>query len=348
MRKAIITASVVATTSFSALADEQPKLYGRLDLSVTQSKLSATVNSKSDGVNSGHSGTYLEDNSSRLGVKGKNKISNDLDIFYKVEFGIRNISNYGDDSSKVIKARSTYLGVKSSWGTLLVGRNNSVFKTAEGKVDLFSSSNADIKMLIEGQERVADGLWYYSPKLMDLIDFNVTYLMKDNYDSDSSQYALSSTMGDKKLKKKKYYVSVAMNKGIAGVDAYRLTGQVKLGDVKLGGLVQKTESLKYSNMEGNSYFITASYDLDFLLLKAKLGYDESGLGKYFSKLVDEDYGNISDVEISSFTLGAEKAFSKKAKVYGHIAMYKGEYQLAGVKKDVGDDTVLTMGVRYNF
>ena len=347
MKKAILTALVFAIYSASVTADESPSIYGRLDLSVTHSELGSTVYSGTSGVNVGESGTYLENNSSNIGLKGKSSINDDINIIYKMEFGVNNTSNRANDSSKVFSARNSYLGIETVYGSLLIGRNDTVFKTSEGKVDIFGTTNADINQLVAGQTRSADGLWYYSPKLFDLVDFNATYLMQDNYGVDDNLYALSMTSGDKELKNSHYYLAAALNKGIANIDAYRAITQIKLGDVKFGGIFQHTESLTFSNMKGHSYFINATYDLLGTTLKAEFGKDRSGLGGYFSKLVGQN-DEVTDVDISQFTIGIDKKVTKSTRVYTHFSLYEGEYRLSGIKQDVGDDKVVTLGVRHVF
>ncbi|MDT3293701.1 MULTISPECIES: porin [Shewanella] len=347
MKKTILTALVFAIYSASVTADESPSIYGRLDLSVTHSDLGSTVYSGTSGVNVGESGTYLENNSSNIGLKGKSNINDDIKIIYKMEFGVNNMSNRANDSSKVFSARNSYLGIETVYGSLLIGRNDTVFKTSEGKVDIFGTTNADINQLVAGQTRSADGLWYYSPKLFGLVDFNATYLMQDNYGVDDNLYALSMTSGDKELKNSHYYLAAALNKGIANIDAYRAVTQIKLGDVKLGGIFQHTENLTFSNMKGHSYFINATYDLSGITLKAEFGKDRSGLGGYFSKLVGQN-DEVTDVDISQFTIGIDKKVTKSTRVYTHFSVYEGEYRLSGIKQDVGDDKVVTLGVRHVF
>lgn len=238
MKKTLISASVasvIAMTSFSALA-EGPSFYGRLDLSVTNSDNGATTQNGKDG-------TVFENNFSHLGVKGSESLSKNIDVIYQMEFQVENTTNSGD----TFKARNTYLGLKTNAGTVLVGRNDTVFKQSEGGIDLFGNTNADIDRLVGGQTRSGDGIWYYSPKIADLVTLNATYLMEDNYTNDANetsyedQYALSATIGDKKFKSHNFYVAAAYNT-IGGIDAYRGVAQVKLGNFKLGGLYQNTES----------------------------------------------------------------------------------------------------------
>ncbi|NKF49418.1 porin [Shewanella sp. WXL01] len=348
MKKSLISASVASVltlASFGALADG-PNFYGRLDLSVTNSDTGATTQE-------GKEGTVFENNFSHLGVKGSETIAKGFDVIYQMEFQVENTSV----SSDVFKARNTFLGLKTAAGTVLVGRNDTVFKQSEGGIDLFGNSNADIDRLAPGQTRSADGIWYYSPKIADLVTLNATYLMTDNnqpgVDDADTQYALSATVGDKKLKQQNFYVAGAYNKGISNIDAYRGVAQVKLGDFKVGGLFQNSESVIDKTFEGNTYFVNAAYNLNGVNLKAEYGKDESGLGKYFAnvsgiKPVAGQATELSDVNVTSIVVGADYRIAKSTLVYGHYAMYEGDYKLSGAKVDLKDDKIFTVGVRYDF
>ncbi|MFB2814301.1 porin [Shewanella xiamenensis] len=359
MKKTFISASVasvLALASFGALA-EGPSFYGRLELALTNTETGATLQSGTNGLNSNYAdennaGTYLENNFSLLGVKGTEKIADGYDVVYQMEFQVENTSGSGD----VFKARNTYLGLKTNAGTVLVGRNDTVFKQAEGGVDIFGNTNADIDRLVSAQTRSADGIWYHSPKIADLVTLNATYLFDDNNDekidgkaspdTNESLYALSATLGDSKFKEQNYYVAVAYNKGIAGVDAYRGVAQVKLGQFKVGGLFQNSESVTDSAIDGNTYFVNVSYDLNGVNLKAEYGYDEAGFGKYYSTLGKAD---ADDISVNNINVGADYRLSKSTMVYGQYSMYKGDYKdTAGAKIDLQDDNVFSVGVRYDF
>ncbi|MGI2855898.1 porin [Shewanella algae] len=353
MKKTLISASVatvLAAASFGALADG-PTLYGRLDLAITNSDQGATLQKGTNGVEVGESGTYIENNFSHLGVKGSEKIADGVDIIYQMEFQVENTSGSGD----TFKARNTYLGAKTNFGTFLVGRNDTVFKQAEGGVDAFGNTNADIDRLVGGQVRSGDGVWYYSPKIADLITLNATYLMDDNYatfdpatgkeiDKDS-MYALSATIGDKKLKAQNYYAAIAYNKAIGGIDAYRAAGQVKLGDFKIGGLFQNSESIVDGSDDNNTYFANVVYNLNGVNLKLQYGYDEAGFGKYYKALGDNAG---TDIEVTNISVGADYRVAKSTMIYGQYAHYEGEFKDAGAKFDLEDDNVFTVGVRYDF
>ncbi|QSX29617.1 porin [Shewanella cyperi] len=359
MNKTLTSASVTAVlalASFGALADG-PNFYGRLELAVTNTDASSTVQSGTNNASVGDSGTYLENNFSNVGVKGSEKLSDGIEAVYQMEFQVENTSSKGD----TFKPRNTYLGLKSAAGTVLVGRNDTVFKQSEGGVDLFGNTNGDMDRLLTGQTRSADGIWYYSPKIADLFSINATYLLDDNNavyktikvdDEDvkvkvdiGSQYAISITMGDKALKQQAFYAAAAYNKGISGVDAYRGVAQVKLGEFKLGGLYQHTEKATDSSVDGDSFIVNLAYNLNGVNLKAEYGQDDAGFGKYFKSL-----GGVAgaDAEVQNIILGADYRVSKSTMVFGHYAMYEGEYQVEGVKVDLKDENVFTVGVRYDF
>ncbi|MBR9729271.1 porin [Shewanella intestini] len=342
MKKTLLSMTIfglLSATSYNALADS-PQIYGRFDMALTHSENGVTTQNQK-------SGTILENNFSRLGIHGSEAITDNIELLYRAEFEVDSATNEG--SSEVFKARSTYLGVKSDLGTLIVGRNDTVMKSSKGTAEAFALTNAAYNRMIAGQDRKADGVTYYSPKIADLVSVNATYLMDDNYeDSDEQQYAVSIVAGDKKMKKQSFYLAAAYNT-IGGVDAYRGVAQYKIGNLKLGGLFQNTESQTYNEKEGNSYFFSAVYNLNGVNLKAEIGKDKAGFGKYL-KNSTSDYKNATDVDITSLVVGADYRLAKSTLLYTHYARYEGEFRVknAGPVIDLDEDNIVTVGVRYDF
>ncbi|MCS6153700.1 porin [Shewanella baltica] len=367
MKKTFISASVasvLALASFGALA-EGPDFYGRLELAVTHTDTGATLQSGTSGVESNYAdennaGTYLENNFSLLGVKGSEKIANGFEVIYQMEFQVENTSNTVSSNNEVFKARNTYLGLKTNAGTVLVGRNDTVFKQSEGGVDIFGNTNADMDRLLNAQTRSADGVSYYSPKIAKLVTLNATYLFDDNdttAKTTESLYAFSATLGDKAFKEQNYYVAAAYNKGIDAVDAYRGVAQVKLGQFKVGGLFQNAESVINSDVEGNTYLLNISYDLNGVNLKAEYVVDNAGFGNYFRNIAGINFKTAAgvagvtdtDINIQNMNIGADYRLAKSTMVYGQYAVYTGDYKLnGGTKIDLQDDNVFSVGVRYDF
>ena len=343
MKKSLLSAviiSVVSFSSFSALAND-PQIYGRLDFSVTHSDNGTTTQN-------GKSGTVIENNFSKIGLKGSEKIFKGIELLYKMEVQVHSATQSDD----VFTPRNTYLGLKSNLGTFLVGRNDTVFKTSKGNAETFALTNAAYNRMIGGQVRKGDGFTYYSPKIAGLFNFNATYLMDDNYQgNDDEQYALNVVFGDKKLNKSNYYVSAAYNT-VGGIDAYRGVAQVKINNLKLAGLFQNTQSQSYEDKNGNSYFVAAIYNFNGVNLKAEYGKDKAGFGKYFknSALSSADYSEATDVDIDSLVIGADYKLSKSTTVYAHFAAYSGEYRIAnaGPMIELEDDNITSVSIRYDF
>lgn len=340
MNKALIALALLAPGSAALAADAD--FYGRINLSLTDSDLGVAAQN-------GKAGTVLENNSSRIGVKGSEAIGDGLEVFYKLEFGVDNF----DNSGKTFKARNTYIGVKTDFGALTFGRNDSVFKTAEGKVDIFGTSNSDIDRLLPGQGRFGDSLTYQSPKLGGLVQLNGTYLLSDNYGADEAAYAVSATAGDASLKKRPWYLALAYNSGIDNIDASRAVTQVKLGEWTLGGIFQQSEHQDpaFAALDGNSWFVNLAWDLGKTRLKLEYGQDDAGLGKYVSRFIksqtDGKLSDVSEVDLSQLSLGANYKLAKSTQLYGHYTRFDGDLLLGGVSVSLDDD-LITLGVRYDF
>ncbi|MCW3171360.1 porin [Shewanella subflava] len=351
MKKNLITSAILscaALTSFSALASG-PQFYGRADLALTNSDLGVATQNQKDG-------TIIENNFSWLGVKGSEKINDDVEILYQMEFGVSNFDNSGD----TFAARNSFLGVKTVAGTALVGRNDTVFKSAEGGFDQFGNTNSDIDLLVAGQNREADGISYYSPKLADLITLNATYLVDDNHvdakgnkKSADSMYALSATLGDKAFKSHNFYAAAAYQDGISNIEAYRGVVQGKFGNFIVGGLYQHSESndAQLAHLDGNSYIINAAYLMGDWKFKASYGHDDSGLGKYVSRFIGKetqsDLSDVSDIDLKQFSIGADYRVSKNTLVYGHYTKFDGDMLVDTFNADLSDD-IVTVGLRVDF
>ena len=186
--------------SFSSCAiAQEPEFYGSMDFSLADASTPYATKSHKQG-------TTIESYAT-IGIKGGYDISAQRRIIYKLSVSLSNPSVENEKSP--LKAHNTYLGIDDPLGTILVGRNNTVFKNSEGNVDVFNGTNADINNLVAGQSRTGDSIWYFSPRFGDVLEFSSTYLMTDNNQHDvehpQAQYAITSTLGDKNFRKQNYY-----------------------------------------------------------------------------------------------------------------------------------------------
>jgi len=305
--KQAVALAILSASTFSAVA-APVDIYGKANLTLQSSD-------EGDG-----SFTEVKSNASRIGLKGSYDLSNGLSVVYKAEFQVDmdGDSNKGDS----ITDRNQYIGLKGSFGEVLIGKNDTVLKQSQGKVDLFSDLNGDIKSLWKGENRMADTVTYKSPK-MSGFQFGVTYIAEDSTDGEDAISA-AVTWGDKALKKSKLYASVALDSEVKGYDVVRGTVQGKFNGFTLGAMVQNQESVD-SGKETDGLLVSAKYGLTKVIdLKAQL------------QTANTDGGD----DKSGFTIGADYKLAKSTKAFAFYTTFD---------MDSGaDEDYLALGLEYKF
>ena len=124
MNKTYLALSVASILSIPTFSLADTTLYGELHNSLDMVDVGATSN------NISHS-----NNKSFLGIKGGEKISDNLSAVYKIEFG----PDIGGGSD-TLSNRDQYVGLETKLGTLVAGRMSTPFKEVGRKADLFWSS----------------------------------------------------------------------------------------------------------------------------------------------------------------------------------------------------------------
>lgn len=297
---ALAICSVIALPTLAANVD----IYGRADVSLQSSD-------EGEG-----SFSEVKSNASRLGFKGTHKLNDDLEVIFKAEFQV-DIDGDGD----VFKARNQYIGLKGGFGEVLLGKNDSMLKQSQGKVDLFSDLNGDIKSLWKGENRMADTVSYKSPKFNN-ISVGVTYIAEDSVDADDA-ISVAVFYGDKKLKKSKIYASIAMDSEVKGYDSTRATVQGKVAGITLGAIYHTQEKVDGS-AEMDGFLVSAKYKMDKVTFK----------GQY--QTADYDGGDSK----SGATVGADYSLAKSTKLYAFYTTFD---------MDTGaDEDYLAAGIQYKF
>ncbi len=304
--KNILTLLILAGISTPVLA-EGVTVYGKANLSVQNSD-------DGDG-----SYTEIKSNTSRIGFKGRYELSDDLEVIYQAEF---QVDIDGDsEKGKSITDRNQYVGLRGTFGEVLLGVNDTVLKQTQGKIDVFSDYNADIKALWKGENRVSDSLTYKSPKFNDL-QLGVTYIAADSVDSDSA-VSLAIFYGDKKLKKSKIYAAFAHDSDVKGYDVTRAVISGKVSGVTVGAIAQTQENL------------TTGEKLDGLMVSAKYKINKTTLkGQYQTA---EYTGGDSRYGI---TLGADYSLAKSTKLFAFYTSFDMDTK--------ADKDYLAVGIEYKF
>ena len=180
MKRTLIALGVAAAV-VAPIANAAPTVYGRLNVTVQ----SVDNDSRSDEV------VQVASNASRIGVKGEEKLTDSLSAVYLIEWGFEadasssstsNVTGGGGGSVSTTNSdltqRNRFLGLKhKSLGTIKAGKIDTLVKQAEGKVDQFGDlSFADIEGVLGAQggpARADNVIEYNSPKIADLVDFNL-------------------------------------------------------------------------------------------------------------------------------------------------------------------------------
>jgi predicted porin len=301
-----IAVVLLSSLSLSAFAADV-EVYGKANISLQSSD-------EGEG-----SFTEVKSNASRIGLKGTHDLGEGLSVIYKAEFQV----DLDGDSAKgdSITDRNQYVGLAGGFGEVLLGNNDTMLKQSQGKVDLFSDLNGDIKSLWKGENRMADTLSYKSPKFSDF-QLGVTYIAEDAVDAEDG-VSVAIFYGDEKLKKSTVFASVAVDSDVNGYDITRATVQGKVSGVVLGAIVQSQEKIDGSG-EMDGFMVSAKYKMDKITFK----------GQYQAA----DFKDGDDK--SGITLGADYSLAKSTKLYTFYTTFD---------MDSGEDQdYLAAGIEYKF
>lgn len=143
MNKKLIVAAIAAAMVAPMAAMADATVYGKVRV--------ATQYADRDGENffdedddfqrRSNDSWGMEDQVSRLGIKGSEDLGNGLKAIYQMEFGV----NVGDGVGKggFWTQRNSYVGLAGGWGTFLMGRHDTPYKISSGKLDMFADTVAD-------------------------------------------------------------------------------------------------------------------------------------------------------------------------------------------------------------
>ncbi|WP_169628107.1 porin [Ferrimonas senticii] len=329
---------------------QSPIFYGDLRFSLTQADTAFAANP------SGSDGTTLQNDFSYVGLRGSSALTEQLALIYKAEVMLN-----GDDTddNSPFKARDIFVGLQSDWGTVSFGKMLTVFLKSEGSIDQFNLTNTDINRLFAGQDRMGDMVEFSSAEFANSRVL-VNYLLEDDAEDKNNNktnlgdpFAVSLLHGDKSFKKQPYFFSAAYNDGLKQERMWRLVSQVKLGQWQLGALYQDTQDLKYNNLDGSGFVLSANYPLnDKLKFKARYGQDDSGNGKYIDKVIQHvklDSSDVAATQVTNYSIGLDYQISRSTKVFTHFSYFDAEVDhINGERVYDADDKLFNLGLWYKF
>lgn len=305
--KSSLCLALLSGLSFNALAEVD--IYG---------KANVTVQSSDDGEGSF---TEIKSNASRFGLKGSEKISDGLEAVYKFEFqvDVSDADSKGDKDN--ISARNQYVGFKGEFGQVVIGRNDTALKQSQGKVDLFSDLEGDIKNIFKGENRLGNSVSYASNSYE---GFKVlaSFIAEDDVDAKNG-YSVALTYGDAGLKKSAVYAAIAADSEVNGYDVVRATVQGKIEDFRLGAMYQTQEKVDGS-AEADGYLVNAAYLM--------------GSNTFKVQYQAMDFDDSDDK--SAVTVGVDHKLNKNLKVFGFYSSFDMDNNV--------DQDYLGLGMEYKF
>ena len=350
MKRKILPLIIAAATAgaFSTTAAADVTVYGKANLSLNSTDTEKT----SDGVSVAQDDDTweLNSNASRLGVKGSQKITDNLKVIYKYEFEVF-IDDGDSGSDDTFKQRNIYAGLQGNFGTLIAGKHDTPTKLAQGKIDRFNDLElGDIKNVMVGENREDNIIMYTTPKFNNISLTAATILQEDEDGSGEDDGLADSISASLNYKTKNLYLALSVDDDLNNTDIVRVVGEYNFGIAKIGALYQTAEenesgegisSVKGPAKDFNSIVNIEEQDAwlisgevkvaDGLKLKAQYGYSES----------THDIATSPDTEVTQIAVGADYKLSKKAKLFAYYSQLDVENDLLDAEPEDN-----TFGVGY--
>ncbi|MHB1587933.1 MAG: porin [Acidiferrobacteraceae bacterium] len=179
MNKRLLSLALGAALAAGSLAAQAGvKIGGYANVSVDS--LNSGTAYKSGPPATGGTGSFVSSNASNIVVTGTTDLGDGLTGIVSVQ----NFIDMGSDNSPAnfydtVGNGDTYAGLKSSWGMLAAGRNDSPMKILGRQLDLFGNEIGDSRNLITADgagvatngfdQRPGHTVFYVSPKLSGLV-----------------------------------------------------------------------------------------------------------------------------------------------------------------------------------
>ena len=337
MKRNLLALAVGVAFILPLAAQAAPTVYGRLNLSVDYMDEATSAPSVDGKV------WKLNSNASRVGVKGNEKLTDELTAVYKVEWDVK-----GDMGGADLAARERYIGLKHyQWGTVRLGHIDSPFKNSEDSIDVFNDmANLDMGKFLYGQNRLDNSINYVSPKFLDVFGANLTLqpgekstAANENHIADAISLALSYE--DDSL-----YLSAAMDKEVmdartsTDMDAMRFIARYSISDVTVSAMFQTAEPTMMMGMgskdQEQSLVLSGSYKMDKVTVR----------GEILS--VTQDYvGGGMDDETMLIGVGVDYNLTQSTKAFANLASSTMDKNMGAASTSV-DATYLGFGMETRF
>jgi len=288
----------------SVWADDHLEFYGAIKVS---------LDSTNDG---GDTDLSVSNNSTRVGIKGKQNLDNNLKVVYQLELGID-----VTERTKIDSGRNSFIGLESSFGKVLLGQHDTPLKDlrahgAELFNDTLAGSRSMISAISDGSgakidNRVKNAIMYYSPKkagvqvfLLYSADNSKNPDSPDNNDNDLYGASVTVQMGP-------VYVGFGLenksNPGAVDIEAYRLTGSYKFSSFQFGAILETVDNSNNDTLSRDAFALNGRYNIS----------PKTWVGLQW--LIAGDYDGSSNTGGQNYSLGIEHRMAKTTTVFAVLS-----------------------------
>lgn len=277
----VVTSLSMSLPVFGQVDSLIPSFYGKIN-----------VTSVLDQPDRGESSSELESNASRIGLEGDYGFSDSLKLIYQAEYQV----NPGDDnfSNFNLTQRNTFIGLEGGFGSVIVGRNDSPSKLLQNGIDLFNDLNGDIRTLFLSEIRPNDMILYTTPKKS---GFTASYAAIIDGQDNIADRLTKSTSASVTYAQGAFLFGAALDNDVVDVDSWRLMSRYRAGGLQLGLMY---ESAKTPRGDESGVFVSASYELDKLVLKAQTGRADQKRQGGVQSSVGVDYNIDQESRVFAF------------------------------------------------
>ncbi|AXK38993.1 porin [Crenobacter cavernae] len=309
--------TLAVALALPAIAQADVTIYGFLSAGVESAKATGSGGAEYKTT------TRVVDNSSRIGFKGNEDLGNGLKTVWQIESSLRNFEQGGTNdsgASATLATRNTFIGLQSSsWGSLLLGNNDSAYKNlTDVGLNVFSGLSADnhgsTQIFSRLEARMKNSVHYTSPVLAGL-QAGASYQWDETADAGKNRWDVAALYSNAGLKATVGYdytgspISTAAGKARA-TKGYKVAAGyiIPATDTLIGaGFERVTNEINgMSDTNQNDWLVAVAQPVTgALTLKGSYGQ----LGKL------SGVANPDDYKAKQWVLGASYAFTKRTQAY---------------------------------
>ncbi|MDD3448496.1 MAG: porin [Gammaproteobacteria bacterium] len=309
--KKLLTLAVAAAFAAPLAASANPTVYGRVNVNLVHQDMDTEYDGRSEDA------WNVENNASRVGVKGSEDLGNGLSAIYQFEFGV-DASDTGG-----LSGRLAYAGITGGFGTFAMGRQWTPYYGSVDKTDIMQIGTMNDHYL--GLTRVGNAVAYVTPNFNGLS--GKVALVIDNGGAEDTGEDFADWTN----------VSVDYDNGPLSIGASWL--RENSGEDDLWGLAGKYNFGMFALI---GQYESAEDDLTSWALGG-----EVYLGNNTLRAV---YGHVDDDgdDGSNWAIGAEHNFSKRTRVFAEYEDSEYNSLTHGDHSHYVDGQRFGVGIRHDF